>query len=680
MSNFRSVEFWKESVMTLPDNAFFELLRTVFGKIKTPFNKQILMIELEKFLLRDDVTKNIACYISYDDTLVIAAVAALNEPTQGELETFFSGELSYAELHDIIVNLEERFILYRFFEESQNRPISRLSLNPVLKSILAPVAAGKSLLFQSLSANEVPQEEIFRDKPFLFDDRILAALLSFFSQNKAFFKTSGSIRRKIMNSVKTLFPSLPLDTIIGCLQILGLFYIEGETIVPDNHRINAFGLLSRQERLAYYTAGIICYLSYREDDPSGPLSPWLFRTKVRNYAEVINRLYSSMDAERLYPYSTLKKLVYIIGRQDIQNDIDRIIDAIGRTGIIVPVSNIYWHKVLLTESPSPDYPQIVMDTPFTFLVYPEIAYDDAIYIAAFSDIIEAGIIVRFELNRDSVVRAFNRGISATVILELLQKLSHNRINENLSFTLHDWEKQHGEVTLRRGLVLTLSPEQRHLAQTKSLEKIITETLAPGIYMLKESAEERAIQVLSRAGVAIIAQREESLAEESSATPLRHFFLPLHAAKHHADEISRTFDVNDSSASILIESFHSILKQMRLGGETRDELSARIDRRMVLCESQLKDAVVRYEKLEARGLDYVGKAFIAKQAITMQSPVEVICPGKQKSERIFGIPKALEKADNESFLIIEPVNQGTTVRIPLGKISLLRRIKKSIFEG
>ncbi|MCL2270043.1 MAG: hypothetical protein FWC24_01735, partial [Treponema sp.] len=68
------------------------------------------------------------------------------------------------------------------------------------------------------------------------------------------------------------------------------------------------------------------------------------------------------------------------------------------------------------------------------------------------------------------------------------------------------------------------------------------------------------------------------------------------------------------------------------------------------------------------------------AITMQSPVEVICPGKQKSERIFGIPKALEKADNESFLIIEPVNQGTTVRIPLGKISLLRRIKKSIFEG
>ena len=63
MSNFRSVEFWKASVMTLPDNAFFDLLRTVFGKIKTPFSKQVLMNDLEKFLLRDDVKKNIYAYM-----------------------------------------------------------------------------------------------------------------------------------------------------------------------------------------------------------------------------------------------------------------------------------------------------------------------------------------------------------------------------------------------------------------------------------------------------------------------------------------------------------------------------------------------------------------------------------------------------------------------------------------
>jgi hypothetical protein len=118
--------------------------------------------------------------------------------------------------------------------------------------------------------------------------------------------------------------------------------------------------------------------------------------------------------------------------------------------------------------------------------------------------------------------------------------------------------------------------------------------------------------------------------------------------------------------------------MRLGAEEKDELTARINRRLVLCEAQLKDAVVRYEKLEARGLDYPGKIMIAKQAITRRSPVEVIWPGRQKQESVIGIPKTLEKTDGESVLIIETL--GDTVRIPLGKISLLRRIKKSIFEN
>jgi len=118
--------------------------------------------------------------------------------------------------------------------------------------------------------------------------------------------------------------------------------------------------------------------------------------------------------------------------------------------------------------------------------------------------------------------------------------------------------------------------------------------------------------------------------------------------------------------------------MRLGAEQRDELTARVNRRLVLCEAQLKDAVVRYEKLEARGLDYAGKAMIAKQAIAKQLPVEVSWPGRQKQESIIGIPKALEKKDDENVLVME--SGGDTIRIPIGKIGLLRRIKKSIFEN
>jgi hypothetical protein len=71
---FRPIEFWKSAVMTMPDNSFFELMRSVFGKIKTPFNKQQLINDLETFLLREDIQNTIASYIDLNDIKIIAAV------------------------------------------------------------------------------------------------------------------------------------------------------------------------------------------------------------------------------------------------------------------------------------------------------------------------------------------------------------------------------------------------------------------------------------------------------------------------------------------------------------------------------------------------------------------------------------------------------------------------------
>jgi hypothetical protein len=690
------VAFWKSSIMTLPDNAFFELLRTVFGKIKTPYNKQALMGDLEKFLLRDDIKNNIEHYIDTHDAIVIAAVAALKEPRQSDLEAFFDGAMDCSELYDLVINLEERFILYRFFEKENEKGHGsggRLALNPVLGSILSPFAEDRSLLFPSIHVlkDTASQESApSLDECFFADDRIFAALLSFVSQNKVFFRAGGEVRQKVCNAAKTLFPGLskaglPLETIMGALQVLGLFFADDETLLPDYQRFSVFAGLRRQERLAYCAAGILCYDEFKEDTSSGTFSPWLFRAKVHNYADIINGLYNSLDPRRLYPRATMRRLAFM------QDKGGRVVDVMERIGLVVPVET-YWRKAAFVENASSkEDAAIAMDTPFTMLVYPEIAYNDVVGLAGFSDVIEAGLTVRFELSRDSVVRAFNRNFSAALIIELLQRLSHNRISESLVFSLHDWEKRHKEVTLSRGLILTLAPEQRHLAETKSLAKLIIHTLAPGIYLLPESAEEKAAQLLNKAGVTIIARKGENGAvdnsggEEYGGGPLRNFFQPLlDSSDSRASDIDPPTAIphdeeNDSTSSILIDGFRSILEQMRLGEEDRNELAARIDRRMVLCESQLKDAVVRYEKLEARGLDYVGKAMIAKQAIAMQAPVEAVWPGREKQERAFGIPKALEKADGESVLVIDTVNERGTVRLPLGKISLLRRKKKSIFE-
>ena len=709
---YRTVDFWKTSIMTLPENSFFELLRTVFGKIKTPFNKQILMANLEKFLVQNDIRKNIGIYINNSDARIISAIAVLNEPSAADLEKFFLGEFEYSQLQDIIINLEERFIVYRFTDGGR----SRLALNPVLEPILEPYISDRNLLFASYTEDELSDGKKTAAKPdvFPFDDRIIAALISFTRRNSAFFRNGGIIRLKTVNNAKLLFPGLDLDAFIGGMQVMGLFSAQNEQIISDYNRFNAFGTISRTERLIYLTAGILCYNNYinakKADNPdgnTGVISHYLYSLKIQYYAEFINKLCNTLDPDRYYPCAALKKLIIILknGNTEINDGLMKLMES---TGLLESISDKYRIKTNLQENPVPPETAsgkpgvIAMDSSFTMIVYPEIAYNDAVYLAGFADATETGSAVRFELNKDSFISAYNRGISANDIIEFLRRLSNNRIGENLIYTLHDWEKRCQEVCLHRGLVLTLSPERRYLAETKPLSKMISETIAPGIYMLPETAEERASDALRNAGITILAHREQT-----GKIPLNSgnsFFTPLYAAavknninpddsdsaavkkkktgitRVNTEGIAKVNAAGIDPTTTLINGFHSILNKTRPGGEEHDELAARIDRRMILCESQLLDAAVRYEKLEARGLDYNGKVLIAKQAIAAQATVEALIPGRQKQERVCGIPKALEKTEGENILVIMPLNNPeNTIRVSLGKISLLRRIKKSIFE-
>ena len=141
-----------------------------------------------------------------------------------------------------------------------------------------------------------------------------------------------------------------------------------------------------------------------------------------------------------------------------------------------------------------------------------------------------------------------------------------------------------------------------------------------------------------------------------------------------------------NSSIIRDKFYAILEKMPKSNAEKEELSARIGRRIILCEAQLINADIRFEKLEAKLMDYAGKQNIAKQAITQQSPLEIVWLGAKKAgftegEKIIGIPKALEKANGELKLVVEVTTKESVqvVHIPIAKISLLRRIKKSIFE-
>ncbi|MCL2185476.1 MAG: hypothetical protein FWB86_06455 [Treponema sp.] len=726
---FRPVSFWKSACISMPDNSFFELLRSVFGKIKTPFNKQQLLNDLEHFLLREDIQKTISAYIDENDSKIITAVALFGEPSPGQLENFFSNDFSNAELQDLIVNMEERFLIYRFIEDKSNPVCNRLALNPVLKTVLFPFTKNTSMLFPFF--NSSAEKELLCSTKIIFNDLVLAGILSFASQWQPFYKAEG-IRKRVIEAGKTCFQEINLNNIIGGLLVLGLFYIDNENLVCDMKHLNEFNSLSIRERKEYYAASLAIYKeSYSLYSVNHTqILPPLYKNKIR---EIINWIHSFIDTLKTdyqYPESTLKKILEIIKTQtalDTRNGFNinssALAEAMEHTGLIINTTpNAEKGKKIFSIANTQEKKHaehdnekalIAFDSNISILVYPEISFCDAISLSSFMNIKEYGTISRFELDRDSVLRAFNNNINSEEIISLLNKLSCKKADETLIWNLKDWEKRYGEVSLKKGVILKLSEEHRYLTETMPLSELIIETLAPGLYLLDESSNENAAEALRNAGIDIIAQLKQrkqktvfirnNEANSLFTSSFKNFPSPSIISIKDiflTDETANTTGTAKASgaAKTAGAEFHAILKKLPISDSERKELSARIDRRLVVCEMQLKETDIRYEKIEARHMDYSGKQNIAKQAIIQKSPVEIIWPRKNDTsgaakqeagsktdeEKIFGIPKALEKEGNELFLIVVPDGendgkQKELLRIPLAKISLLRRIKKSIFE-
>jgi len=708
----RSADFWKDAIMKMPDNSFFELLRCVFGKIKTPFNKQQLLNDLEKFLLREDVQKSISSYIDSTDAKIIAAITLFGEPVPQQLENFFAGEYSYAQLQDLLVNLEERFILYRFTEEKP-RSVSqysaaetkRIALNPVLKPVLIPFSACTAELFPEAVVKNYKRGE----NSIVINDLILASLYSFICRRgMTFYRPEGVIRKRIIDEGRNLFPQLDLEDILGVLQILGLFYAEENILVPDNKYFNDFSLISARERMEYFAAAMMVY-----SELTAPFDflPPLFRSRIREIVNFISVFLDSLKPEAMYHEQTLIRIAEILkSKTGITVNTEMLFETLEKTGLIIKNTNdvIQAGELAQNKTKTNKAPVIVIETGSSILMYPEINFSDAISLASVLNICETGAVpgssvARFELDRDSAVRAFDSNIKADDIIELLTRLSGRKKDETLIWNLKNWEQRYSEVSLQSGVILKLSENQRYLTETYPLSDLIIETPAPGIYLLNDGAAEDAADALQKAGIDIIARRlpqkeKKALSSGNYFPSLRseHADFTMQPVSFYSDNASQHGNkkketqggyaaFNGDNSCELKNKYLSVLEKMKIGSTEKAELTARIDRRLILCEEQLKDAEIRYEKLEARLLDYAGKQNIAKHAIAAASSVEVVWSFKGKEERIFGIPRALEKKGNDLILVINtaaPLNiqdKQETVSIPLAKISLIRKIKKSIFE-
>jgi hypothetical protein len=711
--------------MVLPDNAFFDLMRSALGNIKTPFNKQRLLDDLSAFLARPDIQETIAALLGEDDRRIVAAIALLGEPVPGEMERFFAGDFHGAGLHETLLCLEERLIIYRFREEGT----ARLALNPRLEAVLAPIAADPSPLFPSLTAPSAASPtaagDTERDEagPAVIHagdcgGRTLAAVFAFFLSGERFFQNEKTgtdrgadyagftLRKKTLEEGKRLFPGIDLEILAGAFAALGLFTQDGEYLRAESARLAAFAFLEEEDRAAYLAAGMALYLRGAEGGENAAGLPPLFnrRVLVRNTARLVRALPDALRAfesargagDRLYPRTTLIKLAEILKREekpawDFSGEIppvSLILTAMEKAGLLSGGPAAYRLPAPRQNAEAPSGPLIAFDSPFSFILYPEIPFAGALELALSCDLEETGTAPRFTLSRESVARGFDRGRDAAGLWELLDRLSGGRVEENLKYNIEDWERRYHEVALYEGVIVTLGGERAYLAERGPLARMVRRTILkaeegrPGVYLLDASNRETAANALRSAGVDIFAEQEAFFSSPRSADG----FFPRPAGKGAipalpeitgAEAVQKEAQPVSRSAEDILEQFRAALGEMKLERQDKEALLERIGRRIIVSAEQLKASSFRYEKREARALDYGGKNIIARQAIASGSLLEITWTGSALP--LTGTPEGLEKKGTEMILVFRP-REGAPdpLRIPLGKISLMKRIQQSIF--
>ena len=187
---------FKSALLTLGDEAFFGLVRNYLGPIRTPFNKHDLIKRLESFLRRPDIQERIVGLIDDEDAQLLSAVWMLGEPDFDELYLLFAGERSYLDLHQRLLNLEDRLLVYRDHD--------RLLINPILQGLLEERVLRAELLFAS---RPLRSDDPHAPPPWV-TDTLLVSLYAYAHEHPELFRADHSLRKRARTDLAERLPPL----------------------------------------------------------------------------------------------------------------------------------------------------------------------------------------------------------------------------------------------------------------------------------------------------------------------------------------------------------------------------------------------------------------------------------------------------------------------------------------
>lgn len=697
---------WRESMSVMDEEMFFDIMRMYLGELKTPYNKQKLIEGLSSFLRKKENRDTLVSLLGSSDLKILTIVKNIHACTEEKIFSFMEGNLqpSKQDLHEHIINLHERLVLFTFADKSS--AASELRINPMLEDDLEPLLQTEILFEKTPLQTQVKQTQTGQTQsnqnqsaeentsPCILSPQFLASFSSFAVSHPDLCKNDGTLKKHSLNELQKIFRGVQkpaLDALTAAFMNLSILCAAEKGCLLDFDRLESFAQMEEKSQYIYLATASVAHFPRK----SMQMNAQIFYCTLYAMPESgctltqLTQLYL-LEKEKLAGDTATRfgRMLSSASSINFANPdmpplqevadaafVKRFADAAVELSLLSASSCDLEGNVLYKLNPFFDAEKtsssnlLSIDSAFSVTLLPGLSLKELLPFIRFMEIRHYDTAAVFEINRHSVIRAFDAGLSPKMILSLFEKYSSYKIQQNIQISLEEWFSSYKSASLYKGYVLKVKEENADfIKKNPILSPYIDQELSGGVFFLSFTDDAQAQAIIAKSGLDFIGSTKVFQDKKGSLS-----FLPLDEPQHKNDSQKENVPLHKVDKDLqkkILDDLKAELDSMDLTQDQKEGLLDRINRRIVVNKSQLVGASVRFEKVEAGGMDYTGKIHVIESAIQNGGILEVAL---DSGNSLVGRPVELNKKAPNAQLILELSSSGEKICIP---VSSAVRIKKT----
>lgn len=713
----KKVLLWRETLTTMSDERFFDMIRTYLGPVQTPYNKPNLIERLSSVFRKDQSKQRIISYLSDFDFKMLTVIHLICDANQEKIIEFFSGDYTLSEIYAELLSLNERLLIFSYFDQEKGHKV--IAINPLLDEALKPYLSLSRLIPSAICAERNFESET------LLSPLFIAAFIAYIRTYPDMLKSGFSLKKKDTDRLESIFPAKKelFELLLTAFSNLGIFRIDGKTVTIDLPHLQKFALLPEIWQYAYiatsgavhlgrtgtrfysqllldllasvpkagFTKHSLCAAAfilensckYQESRGGGSYFSSLasrrsFTTQDGSQAETDQ---SSESTEKTPFEAKFKggKVASLIVESAI---LLKLFEVQGKTEdgeeIYVP-SSLFVDGSSAVSGPKKGLLNINAGTNITIM--PGFTLSELIPLSSFLEVSKHSTVTEFYVTRKSAGNAFDLDYTPEKIFELLESYTAYEIPQNLKMNVEEWFKTYSSAMLYKGYVLKVEEKTaRVLEKNPNISKYIQLKLAEGIYLLNLPLEQDLSEFMEASCLEFMG---------SIRTAKSKVEVPSYPVLGEAEGIS--FEDDSVNEETLASSFAegkafkaellSKLKEKGFNKQIEEMLKVRIEKGIVLSEEQLKADSVRLEILEADGMNYAGKIRLVENAISAGDSIEIMMPADFDGlvlKFYLGKPIAIIKQETDCIVKMSMEEDGEIRLFSISRANKIRLVKTSYF--